>query len=180
MSFVPMDLDTWVYILHPRPVAIVISGTWERYSAMPASWIMPVSRRPPIVAIAIARTRYTYELIKEFREFALCILPSSLYREVNFLGSVSGREVRDKIAVAKLTKIPAKRVSAPVIGESLAVAECELINDIEAGDHNIVLGKVLELYKRADVVIPDPHSYRVLLHVRGSLYGEPSEKVLSA
>ncbi len=180
MTFMNLDLDTWVYILHPRPVAMVVSGTWDRYSAMPASWIMPVSRKPPMLAIAIARSRYTYELIKEFREFAVCVLSADHYRAVHFMGTVSGREVSDKIRAAGLTKISAKRIRAPVIGESLAVAECELVNDIEAGDHNIVVGKVLEVYKRRDIEVQDPSSYRVLLHIGRNLYTEPSEKVLRA
>ncbi len=175
-----MDPDTWIYILHPRPVAVVVSGTWDRYSAMPASWIMPVSRKPPMLAIAIAKSRYTYELIKEFREFAVCILSSASYRAVHFMGTVSGREISDKIRAAGLTKVNAKKIRAPIIGESLAVAECELVNDIEAGDHNIIVGKVLEVYRRSDIEVHNPSSYRALLHIGRNLYTEPSEKVLRA
>ncbi len=180
MSFVNVDLDAWVYILHPRPVAVVVSGTWDKYSAMPASWIMPVSRKPPMLAIAIARSRYTYELIKEFKEFAVCILSSASYKAVHFMGTVSGKEIRDKIEAAGLTKVSAKRICSPIIGESLAVAECELVNDIEAGDHNIIVGRVLEVYRRSDVKMQNPSSYRVLLHIGKNLYTEPSEKVLRA
>mgnify|MGYP000663302836 CR=1 FL=1 len=175
-----IDLDTWVYILHPRPVAVIVSGTWERYSAMPASWIMPVSRKPPMLAIAIVRSRYTYELIKEFREFVICVLSSANYKAVHFMGTVSGRKVNDKIGAAGLSKVRAKRIRAPIIGESLAVAECEFVNDVKAGDHNIVIGKVLEVYKKRDVEVQDPGKYRPLLHIGKNLYTEPSEKVFRA
>ena len=65
----------WPYILHPRPVAIVASRFKNKLSAMAASWVMPVSREPPIVAAAIAKTRFTYELIVKSKEFSLNILP---------------------------------------------------------------------------------------------------------
>ncbi|MEM4789302.1 MAG: flavin reductase family protein, partial [Ignisphaera sp.] len=139
-GFLECDMSTWNYILHPRPVVIVISGDWVEYSAMAASWVMPVSRRPPIVAIAIARSRYTYELILKYREFSLCVLDSKHAAQVHKLGTVSGRNIKDKIGYVGLTKARSSKIRAPIIKESLAVAECVLKNAVEAGDHDIVIG----------------------------------------
>ena len=175
MSFEEIPLDNWYYLLHPRPVAVVVSGDWESYSAMPASWITPVSRKPPVVAAAIARSRYTYSLIKRFREFALCILGFEYAKNIDVLGSVSGRDVRDMIVFAGLSKDRGKKVSCPIIKESIAVIECSLRGDIEVGDHNIVLGDVLVAYVRKGVEILNPDSYRIALHIGRNRYTVPSK-----
>ncbi|MCI4435755.1 MAG: flavin reductase family protein [Ignisphaera sp.] len=178
MSFREISADEWPYILHPRPVAVVVSGSWDDYSAMPASWVMPVSRKPPIVAVAIARTRYTYSLIARYKEFALCILGIDRAREIHAMGSVSGRDVRDKISYAGLTKARGKKVSCPIIAESLAVAECTLVNDIEAGDHNLVLGRVLTAYIREGIKLLDPNTYTIALHIGRNRYTKPGAEVI--
>jgi len=177
MQFTEIDLDSWPYILHPRPVAIVVSGNWEEYSAMPASWTTPVSRKPPIVAIAIARSRHTYSLISRYREFALCVLGLEHVKSIHMLGNVSGRDVKDKIAYAGLTKAKAKKVSCPIIAESLAIAECSLIKDIETGDHNLVLGKVLTAYIKSGVRLLNTESYSPTLHVGRNRYSKPLPQV---
>ena len=91
---------------------------------MPASWVMPVSRKPPIVAVAIARTRYTYSLIAMYKEFALCILGIDRAREIHAMGSVSGRDVRDKISYAGLTKARGRKVSCLNIVYQCAFCYC--------------------------------------------------------
>lgn len=165
----------WIYTLHPRPAVIVVSGTWEDYSAMAASWITPISRDPPILGVAISPRRYTYEKIASTREFAVCVLPWDLVEKVNFLGWTTGREVRDKISAAGLTKVPARRIKAPVIGESLAVLEATLLSDIDVGgDHRLVVGRVEAVYAKAGLNPLDPSSYRIPLHIWRSSYTTPS------
>lgn len=178
LDFLECDVSTWNYILHPRPVAIVISGSWDEYSAMAASWVMPVSRRPPIVAIAIARSRYTYELILKYREFSLCILDSKHAVQVHKLGTVSGRNIKDKISYVGLTKAKSSKIRAPIVRESLAVAECILRDSVEAGDHDIVIGNVISTYIRRGLEIQNPKSYKPLLHVGGNRYTYPSDELI--
>ncbi len=168
--FVNLDPRSIPYVLHPRPVAIVVAGSWDEYTAMAASWVTPVSRDPPMVAVAIARSRYTYELLMRYRSFNLCILPAQLVGAVHKLGTVSGREIKDKLAYAGLTKARPRRGSAPVILESMAVLECELYTSIWAGDHDLVVGRVLEAYVKQGVRVGDPSSYAIPLHVRGNMY----------
>ncbi len=177
--WVDLDPRSWVYVLHPRPVAVIVAGTMDRYSAMPASWIMPASRNPPVVAVAIARSRYTYRFLARLREFNVCILGAEHLRALHRMGTVSGRDVEDKIAWAGLTKANARRNKAPIIAESLAVLEARLDMVVEAGDHDIVLGRVLEAYARSGVEPGDPATYRIPLHVKKNKYTLPSTEVIA-
>lgn len=175
-----IPLSTWYYILHPRPCALVCSGRPERYSCMPASWIMPVSRSPPYVAIAIARTRYTYTLIRECRCFTINMLGLGRLKALHYLGTVSGREVPDKVSRAGLTVKRAKRIETIVIDEAVAIAECVLEKDIECGDHNIIVGRIIDVYGEEYMRgPPDLRKYKPILHIGRDLY-TTAEKIIKA
>ncbi|MGB9759432.1 MAG: flavin reductase family protein [Thermoproteota archaeon] len=169
-----INLNEWVYILHPRPAVAIVSGSWNDYSAMTASWTMPVSRKPPIVAVAVSKKRYTYEKIVESREFAVCVLGLEKLRELHKLGSISGRDVKDKIVSCGLSKIKGRKIKCPIIEESIAVTECKLSNIVESGDHDIILGEILEAYLLKDVEL-DTEKYNIPLHVFRSKYCKFSE-----
>ncbi len=174
LPWVSVSLDKWYRILHPRPVAVVVAGRdLEDYSCMAASWITPVSRKPPILAVAIARSRYTYEKIVESREFNVCILGIEHVDKIDYLGTVSGREVKDKIMASGLTKAKARKTKPPIIAESLAVAECRLREIVSAGDHDLVIGEVVEVYSKANVRIGSIEEYTIPLHVGGDVYAKP-------
>ncbi len=174
MKWVSIGFNRWYRILHPRPVVIVVSGRdMDDYSCMAASWITPVSRNPPILAVAIARSRYTYEKIVESSEFNVCILGVEYVDKIDYLGSVSGRDVADKITASGLTKVKARRTRPPIIAESIAVAECRLREIVSAGDHDLVIGEVLEVYVKEGYRPGSISEYPIPLHVGGDLYAKP-------
>ncbi|RLG75308.1 MAG: flavin reductase family protein [Thermoprotei archaeon] len=169
----------WPYILHPRPVTIVASKFKNKLSAMAASWTMPVSRKPPVVAVAIAKNRFTYELIIKSKEFSLNLLPKEYLEKIQFLGTVSGREFVNKIEAANLTMASAKRIGSPIILESLAILECILRKDIESGDHNIIVGEIIEVYARKEFNILNEETIRrIPLHVRSNKYTSPIGEII--
>ncbi|MCD6488355.1 MAG: flavin reductase [Desulfurococcales archaeon] len=44
------------YVLHPRPVYLIVTRRKQGgYNVMAASWVMPVSEEPPLVALAISK-----------------------------------------------------------------------------------------------------------------------------
>lgn len=170
--------DRWYYVLYPRSVAVVSASYGGSESAMPASWCTPVSRDPPIVAVAISPKRYTYELIKASKEFAISVFDYRYLKEVNYLGSVSGRRVPDKVLKSGLTKVAGRVVKAPVFKEASGVLECKLYKDIEAGDHNLVVGEVVVAYAKGELW-PEPNvrEYKAILQVAGTDYTTTLDKV---
>ncbi|HDI46526.1 MAG TPA: hypothetical protein ENF82_01830 [Candidatus Methanomethylia archaeon] len=53
----------------------------------------------------------------------------------------------DKIARAGVEAVPAKKIKAPVIREAAVVIECKVLKEVEAGDHIMVVGEVIEAYR---------------------------------
>ncbi len=146
-----LELDPLEALSHiPHPLVVVTVGdpdNTEKRNGMTAAWISRVSWDPPLVAVAIAPTRYTHELISTFREFALNIVSERLLDvALKVFGSVSGRE-QDKFKLAGIEPGKAKKIRAPIIREAPIVIECKLVSAIRTGDHTVFIGKVVAAYR---------------------------------
>lgn len=81
----------------------------------------------PIFTVAVRYSRYTYNLLKESKEFTLSIpLNGQLKKEMGFCGSKSGRDV-DKFKECNLTSVKGKMVEPPVIEGCDLFYECKIV-----------------------------------------------------
>lgn len=157
-------------LLYPRPVVLVSCvDSKGRRNIITLAWSMPVSFNPPMVAVSIGFQRESYRMIKESGEFVVNVPPSKLVKAVLFCGTTSGRDV-DKFSEAGLTAAPARRVRAPIIAECIAHLECKVEKAIEAGDHMIFIGRVLEAYAEEDF---NARRKEILLHLGGDKFTTP-------
>ena len=106
------------------------------------AWHMPVSFNPYLYAIAIGKTRFSCEIIKKSKAFVVNFVSDKLGKEALVVGTKSGQHI-DKFSETGLTKEECESVDCPRIKEALGHIECEVINEVDAGDHIIFIGKVL-------------------------------------
>jgi flavin reductase (DIM6/NTAB) family NADH-FMN oxidoreductase RutF len=140
---IDVRLDLVTRLLYPRPVVLITCiNSSGKPNIIPVAWTMPTSFNPPMVAISIALTRYSHKLINETREFVINIPTKKLAKNVDYLGSVSGKDI-DKFKESNFTALPAKKVKSPLIGECVAHIECELESTLNTGDHTIFVGRVV-------------------------------------
>lgn len=139
---VKVDVRRAYRLINNGPVILVTSAFRDRRNVMTMAWHMPASMDPPLVAIALGETRYTWELVRGSEEFAINVPPGNLAEKVDAVGRVSGREV-DKFREIGLTPEPAASVRAPLVGECIGHLECRVMNRYPAGDHFIVVGQVV-------------------------------------
>ena len=117
---------------------------------MTAAWVARVSWDPPMLAVAVAPTRHTLELIREYGEFVVNLVGPSLEGAAyGVFGSASGRSV-DKFEASGVRLFRARSVTAPVLADAVAAFECRLEKVVEAGDHLIVVGRVVGALKLRD------------------------------
>ncbi|RLG60609.1 flavin reductase family protein, partial [Candidatus Geothermarchaeota archaeon] len=90
--------------------------------------------------------RKTVGMIVRSGEFALNVLEMEYLDAVYLCGRISGKRVKNKFKKAGLTPINARKIGAPAIKEASAVLECEVWKTVEAGDHVLFLGEVIEAY----------------------------------
>ncbi|MBU0628783.1 MAG: flavin reductase family protein [Nanoarchaeota archaeon] len=106
------------------------------------AWHMPVSFNPNLYAIAIGKTRFSCEIIKKSKVFVVNFMPFSLKEAAVFCGTKSGMHI-DKFKEAGLGKEDCRNVDCPRIKEALAYIECKVVDEVDAGDHIIFIGQVL-------------------------------------
>lgn len=128
------------------------AGDDARPNALAIAWLMPVSKNPPLLALAIRDQRYSYALLQENPAFVVNVMGFDMAPEVLFCGRRSGRDV-DKFEEGALTAVSATSVDAPAIAEALAHVECEVEAQHPAGDHIIVVGRVRAVTAEEGVLV---------------------------
>lgn len=136
-------------LLNGGPVALVTTRWRNQSDVMPAIWTTPLSRRPPLVGVAVNPARHTHDMIRFAEQFALNFPARDLLNHTHYFGTVSGRDV-SKLELSKLPVFSASKVDAPLIEGCIAYVECGLEDAIRLGDHTLFVGRVLVVQAEAD------------------------------
>jgi flavin reductase (DIM6/NTAB) family NADH-FMN oxidoreductase RutF len=126
-------------------VLVTCVDTNGRPNVMTAGWTMFCSGNPPMVAVAIGKTRYTHDQILASKEFVLAMPAEGMKEAVVLCGTRSGRDT-DKFKEAKLTPLAGLQVKAPLVDECVVNLECRLEGTLETGSHTIFAGRVVQAW----------------------------------
>ena len=105
-------------------------------------WHMPTSFNPPLYCISISKSRFSLKLLNISKCFSINFLSSNFEREVMICGTTSGVNT-DKFKSTKLTPLDCVKIDTKYIKEAESVYECEVINEIDTGDHILIIGKII-------------------------------------
>jgi len=138
-------------MLSPLPVVMVsCKRKDEKPNIITIAWAGTVCTNPPMVSISIKPSRYSFDIIKESKEFVINIVTKSICKETDYCGVKSGRDL-DMFKETGLTPFDSKYVSAPSILESPMNIECRVTQIIPLGSHSMFIAEVL------GVTIEDTH-----------------------
>jgi flavin reductase (DIM6/NTAB) family NADH-FMN oxidoreductase RutF len=137
------DFSTAYSLVHlPAKVALAVTEkTTGGYNLITLEWFMRTSIQPPMFAISIGHSRYSYECLTEKRWFNLAFPSVEMKELCAFAGSSSGREI-DKFEHSKIPFVWGKLHKLPVLKDAAAVFECEVVTQVRSGDHTIFVGEV--------------------------------------
>lgn len=110
---------------------------------MTIAWHMPVSFKPFLYAISVGKTRFSCKLIKKSRVFAVNFMDANSEKAAVYCGSISGEHI-DKFKEGKIEKEESSAIDCPRIRGATAYLECEVVNEVDAGDHIIFIGNVIK------------------------------------
>lgn len=139
-------------IANPRQV-ILVSAEAEmevlgksslKKNIIALAWHMPLSFEPPMYAICVGKARFSCEMIKKSKCFVVNFMPESAKKEILYCGSNTGMYV-DKFRESGLTGLESEKMHCPRIKQSAGWLECEVVEEVEAGDHIIFVGKVIHM-----------------------------------
>lgn len=141
MAKVEWKPGTFVY---PIPAVLVTSGTMENANIMTVAWTGILNTNPAIVYISVRPERYSYNLIKETKEFVINLTNEKLAYATDWCGVRSGAKY-DKFKEMHLTKEKTKHLNCPSIKESPVSIECKLIDIKEYGSHHTFVAEVVSI-----------------------------------
>lgn len=103
-------------------------------------WAAQISFTPLLLTVALAKVRYTHELITKSKVFAVNILGQNHLQTAKHFGFQSGRKV-DKFANIGYEF---KKSGAPILRDSIAYLDCILWASYDGGDHTIFVGEIVD------------------------------------
>jgi flavin reductase (DIM6/NTAB) family NADH-FMN oxidoreductase RutF len=149
----------------PRPIAWITSQNPDgQLNAAPFSFFNVFAGDPPVVGIGISshepgRPKDTRRNIRETKEFVVNLVSEDMAGAMNVTAIEFEPEVNE-IPEAELETIPSVHVKPPRIAASPVSMECALLQIVELGpDNALVLGRVLAMHVRDDLVIDPAKHY---------------------
>ncbi|MDQ8184808.1 flavin reductase family protein [Pelagicoccus sp. SDUM812002] len=133
--------------LIPYSIFAIGIGSDEAVStALIASWVMQCSFNPPRVAVAIRKDSNSHQLMSEENRFTVNLLSKHQTDLARILVKPHDRDEE------KMTHVPhtLNAAGVPVIKEALAYLDCQTVDTVDAGDHSIFIGEVLESHQIDD------------------------------
>lgn len=141
-------------MLYPVPAVLVTCGTaQDGYNIITIAWTGTVCSDPPMCSISIRPERYSYDIIKKNKEFAINLTTAALARATDWCGVKSGREV-DKFKTLGLTPVKAQKIGAPLIDESPLSIECRVRQVLPLGSHHLFLAEVVAINADEGLINP--------------------------
>ena len=139
-----MEKVTWQggALVAPVPPVMVSLGDMEKSNIITVAWCGITNTVPPKTYISVRPSRYSYEILKEKREFVINLTPSSLAKKADWCGTYTGRKV-DKFEKCSFTKEKASKIDAPMIGECPISIECKVTDIIPLGSHDMFLADIV-------------------------------------
>ena len=129
-------------MLYPVPAVMISCGRKnEKPNIITVAWAGTVCSDPVMLSISVRKERFSYNIIKETKEFAVNLVTKDLVRAADYCGVKSGREI-DKFKECRLTPAASQTISAPSIAESPLTLECKVKQVIELGSHDMFLAEV--------------------------------------
>lgn len=133
-------------VLYPVPVVMVSCGNLEQNQTniVTVAWTGTINSDPAMTYISLRPSRYSYDIIKQSKEFVINLVSKKLAFACDYCGVKSGRDL-DKFSEMHLTAVKGQKISAPIIYESPINIECQVKDIIPLGTHDMFLAEVVNV-----------------------------------
>ena len=124
-----------------RGEAEVLGIPSHKDNAITLDWHMPVSVDPPLYAISVGKTRFSHDIIAKSGVYCVNFMSLEDKAKVIYCGTHSGQTV-DKFKETGMKRADSRVIDCPRLKDAMAYLECEVINQVDAGDHTIFIGQI--------------------------------------
>lgn len=163
------------------PTLIVGSNVKGKANYMTAAWATVACMAPPMVCVALNKTRFTAKGIEENKTFSLNVPSAKHVVETDHCGLVSGSQ-EDKSTV--FTSFYGKLKSAPMAAECPVNIECRLFKSIDCGSHLLCIGEIVEIHADKSCIVdgkPDTAKLDPIVYAQSAYWhvGKQAAKAFS-
>jgi flavin reductase (DIM6/NTAB) family NADH-FMN oxidoreductase RutF len=141
-------------------------------NAAPFSFVTPVSTDPPLLLFAAVPARHTLANARETGDFVINMVQEELLDKL-WVCSKAFPKGTSEISEARLNERASRKVKSPSIQECYGWIECTLEFEKEAGNHVLVVGRVVSVECQdgymSNSEVDFPRS-RPVMHVRGNRF----------
>lgn len=141
----------------PRPIALVTSlSAANRLNAAPFSFFNAMGSDPPLIVLGINNLdagipKHSAQNIRQTGEFVINIVDETIAEKMNICAVDFPADI-DETVMAGLATAPSTAVKPPRIALSPVSFECREHTTLEIGHTRIIIGEVLHLHIRDDLV----------------------------
>jgi flavin reductase (DIM6/NTAB) family NADH-FMN oxidoreductase RutF len=164
------------------PTLLVGANVKGKPNYMTAAWATVACMAPPMICVAINKTRYTAKGIEENKTFSLNVPSAQQVVETDHCGLVSGTH-EDKSVVFR--SFYGKLKTAPLAEECPVNIECILFRSVDCGSHRLYIGEIMEIHADKSCVTdgkPDITKINPILYAQATYFdvGKQLDKAFSA
>lgn len=128
----------------PSPVMVI--GSYDAAGTadfMTAVYGGVCGGEPPCIAVAVRKSRKTYQNIKENNVFSVNLPDASFVEETDFFGMISGYDF-DKSLATDLRITKSAVLDVPVLSDFPVSYACRKIKQIDMNTHWLIIGEIQE------------------------------------
>jgi flavin reductase (DIM6/NTAB) family NADH-FMN oxidoreductase RutF len=140
-------------------VYIITSAYRQKPAGCTVVWASRAAFSPPLMAVYMADGFHTIETIEKGKRFCLNVLGESLMELARYFGTASGH-TEDKF---QDVQYHTGTSGSPVLAQALGYIDCKLERIIPLGDHQLVLGEVVDaaVMNAGPPLIYDPETFYI-------------------
>lgn len=128
---------------YPMPVVLVGAHVEGKPNFMTVAWFTMAGYKPPRIALMLGKRHHTNPGIRENKAFSVCLPSEEMVQATDYCGIVSGKKT-DKSGIFDLFYGELK--AAPMIKDCPLNLECTLVEILDRGSNEIVIGEIVGCY----------------------------------
>lgn len=128
---------------YPMPMVIAGTSRDNRPNFMAVGWVTRVNFKPPMIGIALGKSHYTNNGIRESNAFSINIPGVDLLEKTDYAGLVSGSKMDKSMLFTVMT---GESTGTPMIRECKVCMECRLVQVVDLPTNEIFIGEIINAY----------------------------------
>ena len=139
-------------ILGFYPTIIIGANVDGKPDFTTVAWTGVAASVPPSITIALQHQRYSLKGVRQNMTFSVNIPSADLVKETDYCGLASGAKI-DKAEDCRFTVFYGKVKSAPFIEQCPINHACEVVQILNLGSHELIVGKIVESHLSEECLV---------------------------